>query len=134
MRLFLALCFITTTYALSNSSLIAAFTDVFNVHDIIADTTILNTALRELEKMGVGANGLQDLTEDQVALILMKASLAEFLIGLQDDKDWSVVMMGTGHLVRERSFSAVRFAVFECLLVISVVALGWSVWTNKPTT
>ena len=134
MRCVLFLLLITQTSALSNSSLIAAFTEVFNVHDLIADATILNTALRELEKMGVSANGLRDLPEDQAALILMKASLAEFLIGLQDDKDWSVVMMGTGHLVRERSFSAVRFAVFECLLVISVVALGWSVWTNKVPT
>jgi len=132
-RVILVLLMPVMTLALSNTTLITAFTDVFNVHDFVADTTILKTAMRELDKMGVGSSGLSDLSEDKVALILMKASLAEFLIGLQDDKDWSVVMRGSGHLVRERPFSAVRLAVIECLLLIAVVALGWSVWTNKAT-
>jgi len=127
------LLFLPLTSALSNTTLISAFSDVFNVHDIIADTTVLEAALRELDKMGVDSSltSLCSLPEDKVALLLMKASLAEFLIGLQDGKDWSIVMLDSGHLVRERSFSAVRFAVVECLLLMSIVALGWSIWTNK---
>lgn len=118
---------------MTNSTfLIAAFTEVFSVRDIVADTTILGAALRELDKMGVNiAAGWCNLPEEQVALILMKACLAEFLIGLQDDKDWKIVMLDSGHLTRERSFSAMRFAVMECLLLIAVVALGWSVWVGK---
>lgn len=118
---------------MSNTTLIAAFANVFNLHDIVADTTILTAATRELDKMGVGMYGLCGLPEEQIALILMKACLAEFMIGLQDDKDWSVVMRGSGYLTRERSFSAMRLAVLECLIIVAVVALGWSVWTSKAT-
>jgi len=119
----------------SNVTLIAAFINVFGVHDIVAETTVMSVAMRELDKMGVSSAWATDrlcgLPEEQSALILIKACLAEFLIGLQDDNDWSVVMLDSGHLSRVRSFSAVRFAVLECLLIVAVVALGWSVWIHK---
>ena len=98
-----------------------------------APTLHTHTALQELDKMGVNHSALAcNISDDLMALVLMKASLAEFMLGLQDGKDWSIVMADdNGHLVRERSFSSVRFAVVECLLLVAVVALGWSIWTNK---
>jgi hypothetical protein len=120
---------------LTNATLIAAFSSVFNVHDTIADAAVLGAALQELDKMGIDpAKPWTALSDEQVALVLMKASLAEYLIGLQDPKDWAIVMVESGHLVRERSFSAVHLAVIESLLIIAVVALGWAVWNAKKTT
>ena len=120
--------------ALNGTALVSAFTQVFQVKDAIegVDSPALESAVAELRKMGVdpGIEGLCSLDEGKVALVLMKAALAEYVIGLQDDDDWSIVVadLSTGRLGRRRSFSAVRFAVIETLLLMAVVALGRAVW------
>jgi hypothetical protein len=64
------------------------------------------------------------------ALVLMKAALGEYVLGLRDPNDWVVVVADaeSGQLVRQRSFSATRFAVIESLLLISVTALVRMLW------
>ena len=120
--------------ALNDTALTAAFCQVFQVQDAIegADSPALAAATAELRKMGVdpAAPDLCLLDERRLALLLMKAALAEYVMGLQDDGDWSVVVadLSTGQLGRRRSFSAVRFAVIETLLLMAIVALGRAVW------
>jgi len=116
---------------------VSAFSSVFQLKDSLsdADTPVLRNALMQLDKMGIDSSmsSVCSLSEDAVALLLMKAALAEFLLGLQDPNDWSIVVAdaGTGQLTRQRSFSAVRFAVIESLLLIAVAALGRSLWMGK---
>jgi len=123
--------------AISNASIYTAFSSVFNLRDEIRDseTPVLRQALLELEKMGVNASlsNVCSLSEDTTSLLLMKAALAEYVLGLRDPNDWAVVVADaeTGQLVRQRSFSATRFAVIESLLIISVVALGRVLWLQK---
>ena len=123
--------------ALSNSSVVAAFSSVFQLKDSIsdADTPVLRHALMQLDKMGIDSSlsTVCTLSDDAVAQLLMKAALAEYIMGLQDANDWSIVVAdaGTGQLTRQRSFSAVRFAVIESLLLIAVAALGRAVWMGN---
>ena len=123
--------------ALSNSSVVAAFSSVFQLKDSIsdADTPVLRHALMQLDKMGIDSSlsTVCSLSDDAVAQLLMKAALAEYIMGLQDANDWSIVVAdaGTGQLTRQRSFSAVRFAVIESLLLIAVAALGRAVWMGN---
>ena len=131
------LLLVSSCHALSNSSVISAFSSVFQLKDSLtdADTPVLRHALMQLDKMGIdiSMSSVCLLSEDAVAELLMKAALAEFLLGLQDPNDWSIIIAdaGTGQLTRQRSFSAVRFAVIESLLLIAVAALGRSVWMGK---
>jgi len=131
----LALLLLPLARAEYNQSLRTAFATVFNLRDTILDdeTPVLRQAMLELEKMGVNASNLCSLTEDQTTLLLMKAALAEYVLGLKDPNDWSVVVANaeSGQLVRQRSFSSTRFAVVESLLLISVVALGRVLWLKS---
>lgn len=134
MRPLFLLLFIAPCASITNTSLFSAFSTVFNLKDNIMDgeTPVLRQALLELEKMGVDSkfNNLCVLSSDDVALLLMKAALAEYILGLRDPNDWSIVVANaeSGQLVRQRSFSSTRFAVIESLLLISVVALGRVLW------
>lgn len=137
MRWACVLLLVCSCDALSNSSLVAAFSSVFQLKDSIsdADTPVLRHALMQLDKMGIDSStsSVCFLSEDAVAQLLMKAALAEYLLGLQDPNDWSIIVAdaGTGQLTRQRSFSSVRFAVIESLLLIAVAALGRSVWMGN---
>ena len=137
MRWALLLLLCVACDALSNSSVVAAFSSVFQLKDSIsdADTPVLRHALMQLDKMGIDSSlsTVCTLSDDAVAQLLMKAALAEYIMGLQDANDWSIVVAdaGTGQLTRQRSFSAVRFAVIESLLLIAVAALGRAVWMGN---
>ena len=137
MRLWCFCLLVVPCAAISNSSLVAAFSSVFKVKDVISDagTPVLRNALMELDKMGIdpSLSSVCSLSEDVVAKLLMKAALAEYVMGLQDPGDWAIVVAdaGTGQLTRQRSFSAVRFAVIESLLLIAVAGLGRAVWLGN---
>lgn len=128
--IFFHLC-ITVT-GLNDQSLISAFTSVFKLQDSIEtrNATILQRAFVELEKMGVRDENLTQLSDDQLATILMKAALGEYILGLQDPNDWIITVANaeTGQFVRKRSFSATRFAIIETLLLICVAALVRMLW------
>lgn len=126
--------FILTSSFVQRESIYSAFSEVFQLKDQISDgtTPVLRQAVLELEKMGVDGNltNVCELDSETLARILMKAALGEYILGLRDPNDWSVVVANaeTGQLVRQRSFSATRFAVIESLLLISIVALGRVLW------
>lgn len=128
------LVLIQSTCALNDTYIFDAFTTVFQFKDQLTDlnTPILRSAYLEFEKMGIDAslNNLCDLSQDKVALILMKAALAEYVLGMKDPNDWNIVVANaeTGQLTRKRSFSATRFAVIESLLLVSIIALGRLLW------
>lgn len=134
MRLALLLCLVSGAACLNDTAVFGAFASVFALRDKISDreTPVLRQAFLELEKMGVHKNldNLCSLSQETVALVLMKAALAEYIMGLRDPNDWSVVVANaeTGQLTRQRSFSATRFAVIETLLLIAIVALGRVMW------
>ena len=136
MKIFLwFLCFpILFSFAFQNTSIYIAFAEVFQLHDEIQDssTPVFRQATLELEKMGVNSDlsGICELDSDTVARVLMKAALGEYILGLRDPTDWSIVIANaeSGQLVRQRSFSATRFAVIESLLLVSIVALGRVLW------
>jgi hypothetical protein len=133
----LALCAARPCLAVSNVSLAEAFVSVFKMKDSLSDlnSPVIRHAMVQLDKMGIDSSlaSLCELPDAIVAQLLMKAALAEFLIGLQDANDWSIVFAdaGTGQLTRQRSFSAVRFAVIESLLLVAVAALGRVVWLGN---
>lgn len=118
----------------SDEALFGAFSSVFQLRDAIQDrnTTVLRAAFLELEKMGIDSNmtNLADLPDGVAALVLMKAALGEYVLGLRDPDDWVVVVADaeSGQLVRQRSFSATRFAVIESLLLVAVTALVRILW------
>jgi hypothetical protein len=120
--------------SIQNRSIYSAFSEVFQLRDDIQDgsTPVLRQAVLELEKMGIELNfsNVCELDSDTLARILMKAALGEYILGLKDPNDWSVVIANaeTGQLTRQRSFSATRFAVIESLLLVSIVALGRVLW------
>jgi hypothetical protein len=122
------------SFALSNQSISHAFKNVFNFKDEIQtlDTPIIQAALMELNKMGISTSlsNLCELSETNLALILMKAAYAEYVIGLKDPSDWTIVVADaeSGQLSKKRSFSTTRFAVIESLLLISIVALAHLLW------
>jgi len=130
----LLLVLVPACCAVSDDSLFRAFSQVFQLRDGIQDrnTTVLRKAFLELEKMGIDSslNNLAELSSDASALVLMKAALAEYVLGLCDPNDWSVVVADaeSGQLVRQRSFSATRFAIIESLLLIAVTALVRVLW------
>ena len=133
----LALCAARPCLAVSNVSLAEAFVSVFKMKDSLSDlnSPVIRHAMVQLDKMGIDSSlaSLCELPDAIVAQLLMKAALAEFVIGLQDANDWSIVVAdaGTGQLTRQRSFSAVRFAVIESLLLVAVAALGRVVWIGN---
>jgi hypothetical protein len=126
----------TLAYGINNESLAQAFKKTFNFKDEIKtlDTPIIQAALIELNKMGITNNfsNLCEFTDHELATILMKAAYAEYIIGLNDPSDWSIVVADaeSGQLMKKRSFSSTRFAVIESLLLISIVALAHLLW-NK---
>ena len=134
MRLALLSLFVPLAWCISDEALFSAFGNVFQLRDAIQDrnTTVLRAAFLELEKMGIDSNmtNLAQLPEGVAALVLMKAALGEYVLGLRDPSDWVVVVADaeSGQLVRQRSFSATRFAVIESLLLISVTALVRMLW------
>lgn len=118
----------------NKNSLYNAFALVFDVKDTIEknNDAVLEQALIELSKMGVNANlsNICELEDDIRNNILMKAALGEYIFGLKDPNDWSVVVVDTetGRFTRKRSFSATRFAILESLLIISVLAMARVLW------
>ena len=134
---FALLFFIPLCHALNDESLFNAFSNVFQLRDRISDrnATVLQSAYLELEKMGVSSDltTLAELSDDMVALILMKAALAEYVLGLRDPNDWNVVVANaeSGQLMRQRSFSATRFAIVESLLLVAVTALVRVLWLQS---
>jgi hypothetical protein len=131
--------FIVSTESLNinitnKNSLYNAFALVFDVKDTIEtnNDAVLEQALIELSKMGVHANlsNICELEDDIRNNILMKAALGEYIFGLKDPNDWSVVVVDTetGRFTRKRSFSATRFAILESLLIISVLAMARVLW------
>ncbi len=123
--------------AISNSSLVDAFSSVFQLKDTMASprNPVLLKALMQLDKMGIDSSlkSLCQLPEDKVASLLMNAALANYITGLKDPTDWTVIVgdPSTGQLTRQRSFSSVRFATMEALLLVAVAALGRVVWMGN---
>jgi len=119
---------------MSNENLFSAFKKVFNFQDEFgtSNTPVVQAALVELNKMGINSNfsNLCNLDGEELALVLMKAAYAEYVIGLQDPNDWNIVVADaeTGQLSRKRSFSSTRFAIIESLLLISIIAIGRLLW------
>lgn len=134
MRALLFLLLVPTAACINDQSLFQAFATVFQLRDGIQyrNTTVLQAAFLELEKMGVSPDlgNLTELSDDNVSLILMKAALAEYYLGLRDPNDWAIVVADaeSGQLVRQRSFSATRFAIIESLLLVAVTALVRVLW------
>jgi hypothetical protein len=129
MRSVLLLALLTSSACVSDESLFEAFSSVFKFNDAITSSRagVMNEVFLQLEKLGVNRSlSICDLTDNQASLILMKAALAEYIVGLQEPGEWNIVVVdaSTGKLKRERSFDAVRFNVLEGLLVISIAALG----------
>jgi len=121
---------------LSNVTLIRAFTQTFKVKDTITDasTPVMNRIFHELDKLGIDSSmeSLCTLSDERVALILMKAVLAEYELGLQEDNDWNVVAdLETGQLTRTKIYSSTRFAIIESLLVASIATIVYVLWKNK---
>ena len=137
----------TLTLCLTSEELIAAFSDVFAAQDLIIDarSPVIMTALRQLDQLGVrfpiGVDPscavpitLQSgMAPSSVAGVLMRAALGNLLLGLRDPSDWSIVVADpmSGRLTRSRSFSSVRFAVLEGLLVLTILALGRALWLDQ---
>lgn len=134
MRVALLLLLAPAALCLTDESLFGAFSSVFQLRDGIQDrnAAVLRSALLELEKMGIDSNitNLSELPDRTTALVLMKAALGEYILGLRDPNDWTVVVADaeSGQLVRQRSFSATRFAIIESLLLIAVTALVRVLW------
>lgn len=125
---------VTGHLAANNTELLLAFQTVFNFKDSLTtfSTPVLESAFHELEKMGIARNfsNLCTLNDFTLSHILMKAAYAEYIIGLQDPNDWSIIVADgeTGQLLRKKSFSSTRFAIIESLLLITIIALGRQLW------
>jgi hypothetical protein len=122
---------------ISDDALIAAFSDAFEVRDRLSDARVevVQAAVRQLDHLGVRRDTatLANLSEPVLARILMRAAIGNLALGMRDPADWSFLAadVASGKLVRRRSFSAVRVAVIESLLLISIVALGRAVWLKQ---
>ena len=116
--------------ALTNTSLIKAYSEVFGVKDIIENPDTMGHALAQLRKLGVeDLNDVCKLDEDTLATLVMHAALGSLTLNLKDPSDWSITVadLNTGTLVRKRSFTSTRYAIMESLLLVAVVALGRAV-------
>ena len=133
LAIFLCLCG-SVTALLDDEQLLRSFSEVFAVKDILVDTRsrVVQRALVQLDHLGVSRDitSCGNMTDETLADVLMRAALGNIILGMKDPDDWSVIVADTssGRLVRQRSFSASRFAVIESLLLIAIVALGRSVW------
>ena len=130
----LVLCFIFLyqgTNAFSNTSLINAFIQVFDVQDEIlsVNVDIMQLAMMQLQKSNILVDSLCELPEDTQALILMQNARANAVFQLQDQQDWHLMINENG-FYRERSYQSIRFAVIETLLLITVMALAYSIWAK----
>lgn len=127
----------TVGATVSNTALVNAFSDVFEVRDVIADTRapVVEAALRQLDQLGVPRDlaTLGNLSDEVVGRVLMRAALGNLVLGMRDEGDWSIIAadVGSGKLVRRRSFSSARFAVVESLLLVAILALGRAVWIKE---
>ena len=116
--------------ALTNTSLIKAYSEVFGVKDIIENPDTMGHALAQLRKLGVeDLSDVCKLDEDTLATLVMHAALGSLTLNLKDPSDWSITVadLNTGTLVRKRSFTSTRYAIMESLLLVAVVALGRAV-------
>lgn len=130
MQVILFVSLISHCTALTNTSLIKAYSEVFGVRDIIENPDTMGHALAQLSKLGVGdLSDVCKLDEATVATLVMHAALGSLTLNLKDPSDWSVVVadLNTGMLVRKRSFTSTRYAIMESLLLVAVVALGRAV-------
>jgi hypothetical protein len=137
MRLLVFFAIVGSCTAISNASLVEAFSSVFQLKDtmVSAKNPVLLKALMQLDKMGIDPSlkSVCQLPEDKVASLLMNAALANYITGLKDPTDWTIIVgdPSTGQLTRQRSFSSVRFATMEALLLVAVAALGRVVWMGN---
>ena len=136
MRALVLLLLVQSVCCMDNSTLLTAFAEVFDVHDMLLDpdTAVMRRAVQQLGELGVPSDmDLCNLDERVKARVLMRAALGNLQLGMRDDTDWSVIVadVSTGQLIRVRSFSAVRFAVIESLLLVAIVALGRAIWIKS---
>ena len=133
----LLLLLLTPALCLDHQDLIEAFSDVFEMKDLMTNPTepVYQEAWRQLDHIGVPRDlqSLCNLTDPVLVQVLMRAALGNLIQGLRDPSDWSIIVadVGTGKLVRRRSFSSTRLAVIESLLLIAIVALGRTVWIRN---
>ena len=99
--------------------------------DSIADIGAepIQLALMQLRKHGLDTSNLCNLTETQQAVIYMQNAKAIIEEELRDKQEWHLTV-GKHHFHRDRAYSNVRFAVVECLLLVTVVALAFLIWTK----
>ena len=105
---------------------------MFGVRDLIVDpdSPVMRKVEEQLTELGLTKMSLCDQSDVAVAGVLMRAALGNLQLGMRDSADWSVIAAdpATGRLIRVRSFSAVRFAVIESLLLVSILALARALW------
>ena len=123
--------YVAAAAAVSNESLISAFIDVFELQDTILTIEVepLQVALQQLRKNGIPLDNVCNMSEPLQARILMQNAKAITEFELMDKQDWRITM-GKHHFKRQRSYSLVRFAVVECLLLVTVVALAFMIWVK----
>lgn len=118
--------FLGVVNGISDEVLYRSFCSVFDFRDEIKSPAALNTARSQLLKLGVDLSGnVTALPDEVMGLLLMKAALADYLTGLNEAGEWRIVVSdaNTGQLKRERAFSVMRFAVVECLLLLSIICI-----------
>lgn len=130
-RAILLISLLPLCVTISNETLIQAFIEVFDIKDKISEIRVepLQLAIMQLQKHGVYVDDVCNLTEDKQALILMQNARAVIEIELQDKQDWQLSIYEHG-FHRQRSYKFVRFAVVECLLIVTIVALAYLIWKH----
>lgn len=130
-RAMLVLLFLPLCVTISNETLIQAFIEVFEIKDKIIEFSVepLDLAIMQLQKQGVYVNSICNLSEYKQALVLMQNARAITEIELQDKQDWQMSVYEHG-FHRQRSYKFVRFAVVECLLIVTIVALAYTLWKH----
>lgn len=119
-----------TIYNISDSDLLQAFNAVFDPKNTITSTLVpqMQLIFMQLHKQGIEQPiSLCHLPPSQQALILLQN--AKFLIedDLREKNDWQIIYT-ENRFQRTRSFAFVRFAMVECLLLISVTGLSYLIW------
>ena len=127
----------SSSFGVPERVLLRAFEEVFQTRDILlanSRAVVVEEAFRQLDQLGVPRNYTSAGWERDDALmarVLMRAAMGNLMLGLaREPEDWSLVVadVSAGKLVRRRSFSAVRFAVVQSLLLVAILALGRSIW------
>lgn len=113
----------------SESDLLQAFHAVFDPDNAVTSIEVpqMQLVLAQLHKQGILTPNLCHLPSARQALILMQN--AKFLIedDLREKNDWQIIYT-EDRFQRSRSFAFVRFAMVECLLLISVAGLSYLIW------